>query len=447
MTFETPKNVNYAATVVALKDFQLLENCANIKAALIYGNSVIVSKDVQAGEIGLFFPVECALSKEFLGANNLFRKPEFGNVNPDEKGFFEEHGRVRAVKFRGHKSEGFWIPLSSLWYTGILAYGKGFDEPEVGDVFDRVGDHEICRKYIPRGQKVSINRNQQRQARLEDSIVDGQFRFHFDTENLRRNAHKIAPTDWIGISDKWHGTSVVISKILVKRELAWYERLLAKLGVAVQTQQYGLTYSSRKVIKAVNGVAKGTAQHFYTTDIWGDVAREVETKIPSGYTLYGEIVGFTSDGAAIQKGYHYGCGPGQHRFVVYHVTSTNADGKVLALSRPQMYDFCAKMGLETVPLLWYGEASKFENSLSPWEHWNEDFVKCLEATFVYDGTCPHNDNEVPAEGIVVWVDKLEDPEAFKLKNFRFLEAESKLLDSGELDTETQQSEELVECGV
>lgn len=435
MTFETPKNVNYAATVVALKDFQLLENCANIKAALIYGNSVIVSKDVQPGEIGLFFPVECALSKEFLGANNLFRKPDLGNADPTQKGFFEEHGRVRAVKFRGHKSEGFWIPAMSLEHL------MDSDELEVGAVFDQINGHEICRKYIPRGQKVSTNRNQQRQARLEDSIVDGQFRLHFDTENLRRNAHKIAPTDWIGISDKWHGTSVVISKILVKRELAWYERLLAKLGVAVQTQQYGLAYSSRKVIKAVNGVAKGTAQHFYTTDIWGEVAREVEDKIPAGYTLYGEIVGFTSDDTPIQKGYHYGCGTGRHRFVVYHVTSTNADGKVLALSRPQKYEFCAKMGLEAVPLFWYGQAQGFTIPQSG-VNWNEEFVRELEYTFVDDGLCPHNNNEVPVEGIVVWIDRLEDPEAFKLKNFRFLEAESKALDSGELDTETQQSEEV-----
>lgn len=437
MTFETPKNVNYSAVVCQLKEFVDLPNCDFVKHALIFGNAIIVSKDAEAGQIGLFFPVECALSKEFLGANNLFRKPELGNVDPEQKGFFEEHGRVKAVKFRGHKSEGFWIPLTSLGY--LVPEGTLFP---VGTVFDAIGDHEICRKYVPKGRAPGISKNQKRQARLEDSIVADQFRLHFDTENLRRNAHKICPTDWISISDKWHGTSVVISKVLVKRTLPWYENLLSKLGVAVQTHEYGLVYSSRKVIKAVNEVSKGSAQHFYTTDIWGDVAREVEDKIPAGFTLYGEIVGFTSDGAAIQKGYHYGCGPNQHRFLVYHVTSTNAEGKVLPLSRPQMYEFCSKMGLEAVPLLWYGQAQEMYKI--PFDqHWNEELVKRLEDNYVVDQSCPHNYNEVPAEGIVVWIDKYEDPEAFKLKNFRFLEAESKLLDTGEMDTETQQSEE--EC--
>jgi hypothetical protein len=53
--------------------------------------------------------------------------------------------------------------------------------------------------------------------------------------------------------------------------------------------------------------------------------------------------------------------------------------------------------------------------------------------------CEYNNLQVPAEGIVVRIDHLDQSEAFKLKNFRFLEAESKLLDKGESDIETEQS--------
>lgn len=86
MPLAAPRNANYAATVVALKDFVDLKGCDNIKAALIHGNHVIVSKDSVEGQYGLFFPVEVALSAKFLGANNLYRKPELGNIDQEQKG-------------------------------------------------------------------------------------------------------------------------------------------------------------------------------------------------------------------------------------------------------------------------------------------------------------------------------------------------------------------------
>lgn len=428
-----PKNPNYAATIVALKDFVELPNCDNVKGALIFGNHIIVSKECYVGQLGVFFPVECALSTDFLSNNNLYRKPEYGNVDPTEKGFFGQQGRVKAMKFRGHKSEGFWIPVQALNYLPATSFSAG-------DVFDMVGDHEICRKYVPRGQGGKQTQFQQRQAKLEDSIVDGQFRLHFNTENLRRNAHKINPYDMISISEKWHGTSVVIGKVLVKRALPWYEKALKRLGVQIMDSVYGTTYSSRRVIKAVNGVQKNS-RHFYSDDIWGVVAKEVEDKIPAGFTLYGEIVGYTPDGTPIQGGYVYGCLPNQHKFVVYRVTSTNAEGKVLELPWEHLIEFCQKSGLEYVPSLYYGRAGDLFD-FDTEHHWNEEFLKRLEERYVYDQDCERNSG-LPAEGVVVRIDRLNECESYKLKNFRFLEAESKQLDKGEVDTETAQSEELV----
>jgi hypothetical protein len=54
--------------------------------------------------------------------------------------------------------------------------------------------------------------------------------------------------------------------------------------------------------------------------------------------------------------------------------------------------------------------------------------------------CPHNRKEVPNEGVVVRIDRLEEAEAYKLKSFLFLEWETKQLDRGEVDLETQESE-------
>jgi hypothetical protein len=448
MTLQPPKNRNYCATVVALSHFVDLPNCSNVKAAIIYGNQVIVGKDTQTGAVGVFFPVETQILREFLASNNLYRKPEFGNLDPEKKGFFEEHGRVKALKFRGHKSEGFWIPLESLSYLGIP-----LGEFVVGIEFDEIGDHPICKKYVPRqnsrvGNGTSTGGG--RKASVADNIVDGQFRFHPDTDNLRKNVHKLTPDMFVSISDKWHGTSAVFANVLVKRPLSRLERIARWFGVKVQEQEYGFTWSSRRVIKGVDNTPSATACHFYPEDIWGRVAAEIKDCIPKGITLYGEIVGYTGNGAAIQSmgglPYNYGCQSGTHRFIVYRVTSTNADGKVVEFSWLQMKEFCTRYGLEMVKELWFGRAGEFgsvwlqELSGKDLQRWQKEFLQELEQEFVSDGDCLYCNNGLPAEGIVVKVDRLDEDEAYKLKNFRFLEAETKSLDAGELDLETQESE-------
>jgi hypothetical protein len=453
-----PKNINYCATVVKLEKFVPLlkgeggkQNCDNVKAAIIFGNSVIVSKDTEPGSIGLFFPVETALSEDFLRNNNLYNKSDL-NLDNTKKGYFESHGRIKAVKFRGHKSEGFWIPIESLNYIPNL------EDPKLGDQFDQIGDDVICFKYVPktnRSTKVGVP-GQKKQKKPQDRIVNGQFAFHVDTAQLKRNIHRLHPKNLITISDKWHGTSAIYANILVQRELNWLERLLKKWNwIQIQETEYGFVTSSRRVIKEVTGKVHTNTQHFYDVDIWSKVGEEIKDLIPKGYTVYGEIVGYVNDHKMIQKGYHYGCQPGTHQFLVYRVTFTNPDGKVIELSHKQLTEFCKKVGLETVKCLYYGFAKDFgsirtkilankllegrmpEESL---ENWQQYFLEDLQKQYVYDQMCSYNNNEVPAEGIVLKVETTFEPEVYKLKSFKFLEWETKELDKGEVDLETEQSE-------
>jgi len=442
MKLEQPKNKNYSAVVVELKHFNELPNCNNVKGAVIFNNQVIVGKDVTEGSVGLFFPLETALSKEFLGANNLYRKPEWGNKDPQAKGFFEESGRVKAVRFRGHASEGFWIPLNSLDnMNGVSSEGL-----KVGNEFDTICGVEICRKYVPRSNKVKGNGGNgvkdKKAKTIHDYIIDGQFRFHPDTENLRRNVHKVDPYDLISITDKWHGTSVVVANVLTKRNLKWYEKLLKKLGVDVVDTEYGIVASSRRVIKTIDGETQ-RGGHFYGTDVWGLVAKEVN--IPRGFTIYGEIVGYTPEGRPIQKGYTYNVPPKSHELRVYRVTLTTPEGEVLELSWPQVEQFCRAHNLLWVNPFFYGTAEEIEPYVegSNVTEWHPRFLAALEAKYVDGHECPYNKG-YPAEGIVVRIDRLTKAEAYKLKSFAFLEAETKALDSGDVGVEEEEESNVTE---
>ena len=57
MKLKKPENINYCVTVSKVSNIIPLDNCDNVVHALIIGNLVIVSKDVQQGYLGLYFPV------------------------------------------------------------------------------------------------------------------------------------------------------------------------------------------------------------------------------------------------------------------------------------------------------------------------------------------------------------------------------------------------------
>ena len=178
MGLKKPKNSNYAAVVTQIQTIVPLEGCDNVQAAIIMGNQVIVGKDINIGTVGLYFPLECQLSKEYLSANNLYRKAEL-NSDANKKGYFEENGRIRCVKFRGHKSEGFFMPMDSINFCT-----KDHEEFTLGTEFDEINGTEICSKYVINVQRTpgSPGSGKQRKTKKTMSkLVDGQFRFHEDT--------------------------------------------------------------------------------------------------------------------------------------------------------------------------------------------------------------------------------------------------------------------------
>ena len=299
------------------------------------------------------------------------------------------------------------------------------------------------------------------------------------TENLRRNMHKLNPNDIIGIHYKKHGTSAVFANIPTLRPLKWWEKILVKLGVNIDNKVYDIVYSSRTVIKN-KYINTESNSGFYGEDIWGVVAKEIGHLIPKNWTLFGEIIGFTTSGSFIQKGYDYGCSPEsidqqyksefstykekpQHKFYVYKISVVNPDGKVIYLTDKQMEEWCEKVGLlYKDTFIYYGKAIDFNgnallNEISR-EVCNEELIKQNKTTiefdienwrklFLQDLESKYNEkdchmcaNKVPEEGIVLRIEHLEEYEAYKLKSKRFTLMESELQEQEETNLEDNQDE-------
>ena len=433
-------NLNYLAKVVELNNIRKHENADRLQCVAIDGNNVITGLDAQNGSLYVYFPLESAINKEFLSWSNSFEDKEL-NQNKEVKGFFNKKGRVRAIRLRGERSEGYIVPVQSVSDWIFIVTGKKFQiiSEHANQEFDCVFDIQLCEKYVNREAlklRNSEKKNQKKVAK-ETKLIDNQFRFHIDTSPLKKYAENIHPNDLISITKKLHGTSFVVSKVLCKKPLQWHEKVLKKLGVNIVDTHYDLVYSSRKVIK--NSNLEKTQNHFYSYDVWGDIAKSLEENLTAGITLYGEAVGYLKTGAYIQNGYDYGCEPGKFDTYIYRITFTNSEGKVFEFSTQQVKDYCHKFGMKCVPEIYYGRAKDLFDVIVD-DDWTSNFVQKLSEHYL-ELNCDMCANRVPAEGICIRREVF-DIDVYKHKSFRFFEWETEQLDTGEVDLETQESEEV-----
>lgn len=429
---------NYTCMVVKLPPLEDVPGLDNLKRVKVLGeHDCLVGKDTDVTKLHLFFPAECKINPIFLRSNNLYRETT-ENEDKTQKGFFEPTGRVKALKFKGVISTGFVIPFQSLYEAGFETGPRSLKE---GDEFNELEGVILCDKYkVTRMQGAPGSKKESpSQKRLErfDRLVPEQFRFHVaSTPQLAKNIHVLSPSDFIVITDKWHGTSSVFANVLIRRQLKWYEKLATKLGIKVVDKEYYDLYASRTVIKN-RYINKEVTLGYYGEDVYGQVKSELKGKIEQGITIYGEIVGFMQSGKAIQGKYDYGCEPKAHKLRVYRMTYTKPDGSVIELDWFQIQNYCNRHGLETVPVLYIGFAAQLFPSLDQDQHWNEEFFKKLQQ-FYLEKDCVHCKNKVPAEGICLRIDGLESFATYKLKSKRFLKIETEELDKGVVNIEDEQ---------
>ena len=431
MKYDPVKNPNYVATVVEVdaSDLRALAGLDNLVGYTKFGMQALVSTDTTPG-LYLLFSTEVQLSPEFAKANNLYRDG-LSNADPLKTGYLEQNRRVKAIKLRGHRSESLLMPLDAL---GYLLSKKDLAALREGDVFDSIAGHEVCRKYLVREPKQHTGGQAKARVRRVDTKA---FPEHLDSENYFRNAHKVPQDAPVVVSHKLHGTSVRYGNVPALVEQAWWERLLRRRP----RYAHQFVVGSRRVVKSVDLKGDDGQQHYYGDgDLWTRYAAEhrIADLIPKDHVVYGELVGFVSPGQPIQKGYTYDLPDGQARLYVYRVAVVTADGHSIDYSTSQMEAFCEERGLAAVPVLWAGLHEQFMAGDWLERRYYDEWARS-QATFVRQPV-PLSDKKTFDEGVCVRYDGPHGTYIVKAKSPSFLVFESKALDAGVEDVESEENE-------
>ncbi len=354
--------MSYKAIVVKLKT-RPHTNADKLQLGTALGNQVVIGLDVPDGSLGAYFPCDGKLSLRMLQECDLLPRFDVAGQRIGG-GFFSENGRVRAQKFRGEKSDGFWLPLSQLAWTGA-----NLDALVEGTQFDGLNGIQLCEKYMTPATLRAQRQGKQINSRRETLW----FKRHVETAQFRYEAASIKPGALITITEKIHGTSQRQTHTLdtATTPLTRWERIKKRLGWAVHdetTHAYTYLTGTRNVILG----RSESGQSFYGSEQFRhNFAVSVQEYLHKGETLYLELAGYQTDGGlimckvstdvmkdkAIKKQYGdtmvytYGASPGQAKAFIYRNTMTNPDGVTVELSDAQMRRRCEELDLTPVPLL------------------------------------------------------------------------------------------------
>ena len=428
----------YNAYITTLKNVRKHPNADRLLLGECFGNTVCVGLDYTEGEIGVYLPVDGQLSEEFATVNNLVRKKDDAGNNIG--GYMDPNKRnVQAIRLRGEKSDGLFLHLSCLEYTGV-----NFDELNIGDAITVVNGHEICQKYIPRRNPSRGAERAGNKTRKKKVAISPLFAEHADTEQLAYNLDAFKAGDQIEITLKMHGTSQRTGYLPVfkgyKRTLL--DRIFRREGTPIYDWGY-VSGTRRTVLENYDG------GYYGSNEFREEHSKAFEGKLWKGETVYYEVVGFTSDGGTImgkannkklndkefikkygnETIFSYGCEPGQSDMYVYRMTMTNEDGQVIEYTPDFMRYRCEMMGVKCVPVFWQGiipehPASKTDATIDPGE-----WVKNIAEKY-YDGADPVGKTHI-REGVVVRIINKPKFTAYKHKSFEFKVLEGIIKDTAE----------------
>lgn len=435
--------MSHCGFITTLKNVRPHPNADRLVLATCFESTVCVAKDkYYEGQIGVYFETDLQLSMEFCEKNGLLAVYENGvNVSG---GYMDPAKRnVRAIRLRGEQSDGLFLPLECLAYTGAK-----LEEFKIGEQITTVNGHEICRKFIPKSNapRTAAGGAGKRVKRRAKRSIAPQFFEHKDTEQLQYYLDQFKPGDQIEITRKLHGTSgrTAHTKVLTGFKRTLWDKLLRREGTPIYDWGY-VSGTRRTVMDTFEG-------GFYGSNEFRKQYHDFfEGKLWKGETVYYEIVGFTHEGQPImatcsneklkdkefvkQYGktttFAYGCSPSgyithedgsheevpQSRIFVYRMTMTNEDGEVVEYAPDFMRHRCMYMGVDCVPVEWAGLIPQNPGSA------DDDTITAgkwvmNKAEQFYDGPEPLDPSHI-REGVVVRIINRPTFAAYKTKNFQF----------------------------
>ena len=441
--------------VVAVEKLRPHTNADRLQVATFFGSDTCVGLDVAKGEIGIYFPSDLQLSEEFCAMNHLCRKkpdgtPDTGYLDPEKR-------NIRPIKLRGERSDGIFMSISCLEYTGV-----NLDDINIGDTITVVNGHEICKKYIPRGRNSNNSaKGKGNKTRKKHVPVAPLFTEHADTEQLAYNLGAFKPGDEIEITLKMHGTSqrTAYLPILKGYKRTIWDKLFGREGTPIYDWGY-VSGTRRTVLDDWDG-------GFYGSNAFRKQHQDKFVgKLHKGEEIYYEVVGFTDNGTPIMsKGnnkkldkdfvkqygeetvFSYGCSPDgsdapQSDLYVYRMTMTNEDGDVVEYSPDFMRYRCEQMGVKCVPEFVHvvlPDASYFVENYPVGE-----YVKEMAEQY-YDGPDPIGKTHV-REGVVVRIINRPKFCAYKTKNYSFKMLEGLIKESAAAPDMEEAQDAANDCG-
>lgn len=450
----------YCGYIVKVEHLRKHSNADRLQIATFFGNDTIVGLDVQPGQMGVYFPVDGQLSEEFCRINDLVRrKDENGNqcggyLDPDKR-------NIKALKLRGEKSDGLFMPLASL------ANFTTISDLKVGDMITVLNGQEICRKYIPHRNTSAANGGSGKTKQAKKNFAPT-FYEHIDTQQLAYNYNKFHAGDEVQLTLKMHGTSGRTGYLPLIKDIpqTFLDKILRRHRTKVE---YGYVTGTRRVVLD----ATHTGGFYEDNSFRLAMAAKFEGKLHKGEVVYYEIVGFQGPGGApimssvanskirdkeftkqygAQTVFSYGCDPA-HGYddespccdiYVYRMTMVNEDGDVVEYSPDQIKMRCEQMGIKVVPefcrfyLPDHVQGLHLEmNPVDPAEY----LLRRVEE--VFDGPDPVGKTHV-REGVVVRIMNRVTFEAYKHKNFSFKVLEGIAKDEADAPDIEEAQEELVE---
>lgn len=435
--------MEHCAYITTLNNLHRHPNADRLMIGECFGNQVIVDNKYTEGQIGIYFPSDMRIGKEFAEANNLLRiKNEDGTYSG---GYLDPEKRnIKAMRLRGEKSDGLFLPLSSLdkFYN--------INELKLGEQITMLNKLVICEKYIPHTNSItsdSLNTNKNgKKRKIHNPIPHISFPFfekHVDTAQLRYNWDAFKPNDLIYLTIKAHGSSHRISNAIsiMDKPQGVFRKLLH------------IPTKSEKAWKIVNGsrrvvIGDNDGGFYGSNEFRMDISRRYADRIPKGVEVFGEIVGYVNDTTPIMPDgdnrklkdpnfvklygnttkFTYGCNPGEHEFYVYRMTFTNEDGFTVEIPWENVKHLCDVWGMKhvvEVDKFLFTTKADMQSRIAPYL----DVPDPIGKTHV-------------TEGVVVRIDNRPSFTAYKEKSFNFKVLEGIIKDeSGVPDMEEAQDAE------